>query len=218
MAEDLGRWAAASPAEVAARFADFDGPWWIAGGWAIEMAVATQSTVDVTGGRLGAPGPAPSIRAHDDIDVLVLREHHVAAHDVLAGWELWAADPPGTLRPWSAGERLPSAVHDVWCRPGRDEPWRIQIMIDESAGDEWISRRDDRVRRAVTEIGSLTADGVPFLVPEVQLYYKARDRRPKDDQDFDAVVSHLTPGQRSWLDDVIKLDAPDHPWRAPLRD
>jgi hypothetical protein len=36
---------------------------------------------------------------------------------VLAGWEWWAAVPPGILRPWAPGETVPAAVHDIWCRP-----------------------------------------------------------------------------------------------------
>lgn len=187
-------WEPAPLPEVVAAFAGFPGPWWIAGGYAIELAV-------------GAP-----YREHGDIDVLLLRRDQLAAHATLPGWQLWAADPPGTLRPWPAGETLPPYVHDIWCREHADGPWRVQLMLDESEGTDWVSRRDPAVRRPIAQLGR-TAGPVPYLAPEVQLYYKARARRPKDERDFAAVLPLLDPAARSWL--ATRL-APDHPWRARL--
>jgi hypothetical protein len=131
-----GRWEPAPPGEVASIFAKTPCPWWVAGGYAIELAV-------------GRP-----IREHGDIDVMVLRRDQLHVQRVLDGWEWWAADPPGTLRPWARGEALPVGVHDVWCRPGPAGPWRIQVMLDESDGGDWgvAARRGhlppDRERRS----------------------------------------------------------------------
>ncbi|MFD4171693.1 nucleotidyltransferase domain-containing protein, partial [Streptomyces albidoflavus] len=55
--------------EVAAHFSPLREPWWIAGGYAVELAV----------GR--------AFRAHADIDVLLLREDQLAAQRALAGWQ-----------------------------------------------------------------------------------------------------------------------------------
>jgi hypothetical protein len=194
-----GPWEPAVPAEAAARFAAFPGPWWIAGGYAIELAV-------------GRP-----FRAHEDIDVLVLRRDHRHVQAALAGWEWWAADPPGTLRPWRPGERLPAAIHDIWCRPGPDRPWRIQVMIDESDGGDWVSRRDPRLRRPLAGIGQASTDGIPYLAPEIQLLYKARNVRPKDEADFTAARPVLDEAQRQWLDGALALAHGAHPWRDRLR-
>jgi len=114
--------------------------WWVAGGYAIELAV----------GRV--------VRPHGDVDVLLLRRDQLAAQQALDGWELWAADPPGHLRPWAQGEVLGSDVHDIWCRPGPGAPWRLQLMLDESSesGAEWMSRRDSSVRRAVASLGAVS--------------------------------------------------------------
>jgi hypothetical protein len=152
------------------------------------------------------------IRDHEDIDIVVLRADHVAAHDVLLGWELWAADPPGTLRPWPRGEALPRQVHDVWCRPGAAAPWRIQLMIDESDGTDWVSRRDPGVRLPLGLAVRRTAVGVPFLAPQVQLYYKAGSPRPKDVIDFDTALPVLGPRERTWLRTAIERRDPGHPW------
>lgn len=177
-------WDPLTPAEVARLFAGAEVPWWIAGGYAIELAA-------------GRP-----LREHGDIDVLLLRRDQLAAQLVLAGWEWWAADPPGSLRPWLPGEILPPGVHDIWCRQSAADPWRLQLMLDESDGDDWVSRRDPRVRRGLAEITRRTADGIPYLAPEVQLFYKAEAPREKDLADFDAALPLLSAEQRAWLNAI----------------
>jgi hypothetical protein len=192
-------WEPLRPREAALLLAGFGRPWWIAGGYAIELAVGRQ------------------LRAHADLDILLLRGDLHAVHRPLRGWELWAADPPGRLRPWMPGETLPPAVHDIWCRPAGGTNWRLQLMLDESDGADWVSRRDARIRRPFAEIGGLSADGIPHLVPEVQLFYKAREPRPKDDLDLAAVLPLLGASQVRWLAWAIETCyGPESPWLGRL--
>jgi hypothetical protein len=198
-AAHLGRWEPAGLAEIASLFSTSGVPWWIAGGYAIELAVGL------------------AVRDHADVDVLVLRRDQLAVQRALPGWDWQAADPPGQLRPWRPGEVLPPGVRELWCRPGPDEPWRIEIVLDESDGADWVSRRDARVRRPITSLGAVTADGVPYLAPEIALFYKANVLRPKDETDMAAVLPSLTGAQRAWLRDAIGLTyGPEHPWRVRL--
>jgi hypothetical protein len=194
-----GLWEPATAAEVAGLFSGCGAPWWIAGGYAIELAA-------------GRP-----LREHGDIDVLLLRRDQFVVQRALSSWQWHAADPPGTLRPWQPDKVLSHCVHDIWCRPGPDQPWKIQVMLDESSGDDWISRRDKRIRRPIGSLGSVTADGIPYLSPEIQLLYKAKAPRPKDETDFTAALPILTVPQREWLADALSLAyGPEHPWRACL--
>ena len=195
----LGPWEPAELGCVAVVFSAAQAPWWIAGGYAIELAV----------GR--------AFRQHDDIDVLLLRRDQLEVQRLLPGWEWWAADPPGTLRPWNAAEILPAGVHDIWCRPGPSDPWRIQFMLDEADGETWVSRRDNRIRRPARQIGARSADGIPYLLPEIQLFYKAARRRPKDEKDFDAAIGVLDGDQRRWLSGAIATAYGDHPWQARIK-
>jgi hypothetical protein len=188
-------WEPAPLAEVVTAFAGFPGPWWIAGGYAMELAA----------GR--------AYRGHADIDVLLLRRDQLAAHQALPGWELWASDPPGTLRPWPAGEVLPLHAHDIWCRERADGPWRVQLMLDEADGADWVSRRDPAVRRQVAELGRVAPGGVRYLRPEIQLCYKAKAPRPKDEEDFAVVAPLLGRAAAGWL--TGRLPA-GHPWRTAL--
>ncbi|SCD30831.1 hypothetical protein GA0115240_101428 [Streptomyces sp. DvalAA-14] len=193
-----GPWEPAPLLDVVARFSALPVPWWIAGGHAIELAVGH------------------AFREHGDIDVLLLRRDQLAAQDALPSWEWWAADPPGTLRPWRRGEILPGAVHDIWCRPGPGEPWRIQIMLEESEDAEWVSRRHATVRRPLRRLGARSATGIPYLAPEVQLYYKAERPRPKDEQDFTATLPTLDTTARHWLTAALTESHGQHPWLTAL--
>ncbi|MEX2503453.1 MAG: GNAT family N-acetyltransferase, partial [Egicoccus sp.] len=128
-------------------------------------------------------------------------------------WEWWAADPPGTLRPWSPGESLPVGVHDVWCRRPGTDVWRFQLHLNEADGDEWVSRRDAGIRRPLTEAVVFDAAAVPVLAPEIQLLMKARTPRPKDEADLAVALPHLDRHRRAWLTDRLPAD---HRWRRLL--
>jgi len=194
----FGSWDPAPLGEVVARFGGVRVPWWVAGGVAIELAVGRR------------------FRSHGDIDVLLLRRDQLAAQQALAGWEWWCADPPGKLRPWAPDEVLPVGVHDIWCRPGPDAPWRIQVMLDESRGDEWVSRRNPRVHRPIGTLAVPTPDGTPCLAPEIQLYYKAKAPRPMDELDFEATLPLLSPQQKHWLTEAITTAYGPTPWSDRL--
>ncbi|MFD2262008.1 nucleotidyltransferase domain-containing protein [Lacibacterium aquatile] len=192
--EDDKPWQPLIPAEVDALFAGASFPWWLAGGYAIERAV----------GR--------AFRAHEDIDVMVLHRDHAALRLMLADWDCWMADPPGTLRPWAVGEAVPPDVHDVWCRRTPSDPWALQVMFDGAEGDTLVTRRDPRVRLPLSALGSDHC-----LPPEVQLFYKAKGVREKDQADFEAALPVLGEEQRKWLSEVIITAHGDgHVWLGAL--
>lgn len=168
--------------------------WAIGGGYAIEQF-------------LGHP-----IRAHEDIDVVIFRDEQLPAQAWLHGWQLYAADPPGTLRAWHAGEYLPLGIHDIWAhRPGADA-WQFQLMVAEVDGDEWFSRRNAAIRGKRDELFTQYG-GLPCVRAEVQLLYKAKGRRPKDVLDFHAAAPHLSAEAKRWLSDALRLAHPEgHPW------
>lgn len=190
---EWGPWEHMDPDEVAAAMAGYPRPWWVAGGFAIEAF-------------LGAP-----LRDHVDIDISALHRDQRLLQVQLGGWELSAADPPGTLRPWASGEHLAETIHDIWARRREGEPWRFQFMLDNADGEDWVYRRDSRIRRG---LGSLTFEsgGIPYLAPEIQLLYKATGRRPKDAIDFEATLPMLTAGQATWLREALEIAHPGNRW------
>ena len=172
--------------------------WCLAGGHAIERMV-------------GRP-----YRPHDDLDIVVLRSQQLLAQDWFRDWMLAAADPPGALRPWTAGEKLTWRVHDIWARRPDAAGWELQIMIQEDDATSWFFRRDDRVHGQIDDL-RIDVAGVPCLRPDLQLLFKAKSSRPKDDQDFLQLLPVLSAQQRQTLWDWLDLtSANGHPWMPAL--
>ncbi|MEU1307796.1 amino acid transporter [Streptomyces cinnamoneus] len=196
------RWEKLSLSEVAALLGNGDFPWWVAGGHAIELAVGRK------------------FRSHGDLDILILRRDQHLVREVLSGWDLHVADPPGTgeLRPWNHEEFLGLPLNGLWCRRSPSTPWSFELMLDEAEGDVWFSRRDSRVHCPIDRVGCVTSDGIPYLTPEVQLFYKAKAHREKDEIDFNAVLPLLDGNQRAWLRGALNLSYPVHPWRDRLEE
>lgn len=196
---ELGPWDPMRPEEAAAEFGSWNVPWWVAGGWAIDLLLGHQS------------------RVHGDLDILILRRDQALVREHLRDWDVHAADPPGTLRPWTAGETLPSAVHDIWCRRSASSPWAFQLMIDDTDGGDWLFRRDNRVRRPLQALsGRASTADLAVLAPEVQLLYKSKDPRAKDVADFRAALSRLAAGERNWLRTALETVSPHHAWIQEL--
>jgi hypothetical protein len=199
MDAELGSWSPLPPDELIGVMGTVEAPWWLAGGWALDAFL----------GRV--------TRRHEDTDVLILRADHVRVRHALAEWDAHAADPPGSLRPWAVGEGLPARVQDVWLRRRPGDAWSFQFMIDETAGNQWIYRRDARVQRSLESLsGPASRKRCRVLAPEIQLLYKSRAVREKDQADFSAVVPALDERQRAWLRDALRLTAPGHTWLDAL--
>jgi hypothetical protein len=82
-------------------------------------------------------------RDHEDLDFIVNREDQLSFQNVLVGWDLQAADPPGTatLFPWKKEHFYQLPVHNIWCRKNESLPWDLEILFSEFEGNEWVSRR-----------------------------------------------------------------------------
>jgi len=159
-------WCPISVGTLAQVFSQSNFPWWIAGGVAVDLAV----------GR--------TTRTHSDVDVFILRPHARELRRQLQDWQCFACDPPGSLREWLPEETLHRSVHDIWCRAPDSACWQMQVMIDDAVDGRWQSRRNSRVTASIDEISLFTDDGVRYLAPHIQLFYKAKNPRPKDEKDL----------------------------------
>ncbi len=201
----LGRWQPWDPDQAATFFSALHVPWWIAGGWAIDLFLGRQT------------------REHEDIDILILRRDQHAVRTLLGTWDVQAALPPPRdeawpFRPWHSGETLDETIHDIWCRLDSTRPWTFQLMIADTHHEQWLFRRMPTISRPVATIGDITPEGVPYLAPEIQLLYKAKGRRPKDEADFMKTLPVLDQDQRIWLRDSLTQVHPQHPWLGHLMD
>lgn len=54
--------------------------------------------------------------------------------------------------------------------------------------------------------------GIPYLVPEIVLLFKAKQARAKDNADLAGALPLLTPDARSWLRAMLSRVHPGHEW------
>lgn len=191
-----GRWQPLEPNGVHDLLAHAPFRWWLAGGWAAELA-----------------GAAP--RHHDDTDVVVLFDDLDAIRAHLRGFHLWEAHD-GSLRPLLAADDLGPEREQLWVRREATEPWLLDLLLTKSDGGRWVFKRDDRITLPLADLGATTR-GIPHLKPEVVLLHKAQRVRAKDERDFESLLPRLADDARRWLDDALGIAHADHPWRQRLR-
>lgn len=155
-------------------------------------------------------------RRHADLDVGVLRRDLSTVLHGLSIWEVFEAND-GSLSRLAAGRVPPLDVHSLWCRPTATDPWAIELMLDEADGDTWVYRRDPRIRRSMSTAVRQSPGGLPYLAPEIQLLYKSKAPRERDEMDFARTYPLLAPDARHWLQDALELVNPDHSWITELR-
>ena len=194
----LWAWEPLEPAELARLLFGLRTPWWICGGWALDLFLGRDT------------------RRHDDLDVALLRRDQQVLFRHLGGWDLRYATPHHTLELWD-GEHLEPPIHGIWARrsSGATAPWTCEFLLNEHTDLDWIFRRNEGVTRSLDEVGA-ERDGVPFLRPEIVLLYKAGEPSPKDEADFVTVGPHLTRTATRWLREALEVVDPRHPWVRQL--
>src|SRR6266571_6237524 len=91
----------------------FPHPWYIAGGWAIDLYIGHET------------------REHDDIDVAILRDDQAQLRTHLAPWTFEKVVDGQRLR-WAEGEWLNLPVHEVHATS--ETQVRIEFLLNESNG------------------------------------------------------------------------------------
>lgn len=107
---------------------------------------------------------------------------------------------------------LDPTVHVLWCRPRNSTCWVLEILIEEREKEDWVYRRDRRIRRPSQDIVAYTTAGLCFIRPEIQLLYKSKAPRHRDHDDFQAAWPLLTVEAKSWLAENIATTSPGHLW------
>ena len=192
-----GPWLGRTPQDVAALLEGYDGPWWIAGGWAIEAFTGVA-------------------REHGDVDPSIPRSDVDRLRRHLDGrLDVWQADE-GRLRPLlGEKDRISATCENLWLRRSGADPWEYDVILMDTTPTTWTFKRDARTTLPLAEI-LWERDGITYLRPEVQLLHKARALRPQDQTDFDACAPLLDASARGWLADALRLAHPGHPWLHSL--
>ncbi len=188
-------WQALHPVEVKKLLDNLPIPWWIAGGWGIDLFIGKQT------------------RSHLDIDVLILRKDQFIIKEFLSEWLLYKTNQPGLLL-WDQEEFLEIGVNSVWCKKNEQSPWLMEIIFMDSADNEWFYRRESKIRGTINQLGNMSKDNIPFLIPEIQILFKAkRYFIAKNEQDFQNVLPLLSELQKQWLIKSLSIEFPNgHKW------
>jgi hypothetical protein len=183
-------------ARVSRRMENFGPARLLCGGWAVDGWLGRQT------------------RDHGDVDLCIFRGDERAAFDHLVGWQLVAHDTPDAdhADPWD-GRLLdfPAHIHATSA-----DGFKLELHLNERSNGDWILCRDPRLTVALGRAAQQTAWGLPILVPELLLFYKARDVRAHDVADFHALLPRLTDSQRSWLAQAVSIVHPGHAWLPEL--
>ncbi|GAA2756157.1 nucleotidyltransferase domain-containing protein [Actinopolymorpha rutila] len=181
-------------------FRSYDRPYWVAGGWAVDLFAR----------RVRRP--------HSDVDIAILYRDVDYLADTFSDPRPVLANPAtGERREWTPDEQLKPGPYG-FVIPDDSHPCPITIMLTASDGDEWVYHRGTgNVRRPHSLMTLTTERGLPFVGPEVALLYKSPMLRSKDWQDFDDIHEMLDDERRGWLIDNLAARRPDHPWLPRLR-
>lgn len=208
--------------------AGYPARWILCGGWAVDAWLGGET------------------REHGDIDVTVFVEDAQKLYEHLAGWQLVGHDAfKETNELWNGRPlALPGHLHARIARPAEEIPvegaltteqgfvWDF-VFNERTAGDEWVLYFTPHDGKGPTREPVVTIPfdrgvhesrwGVPTLIPEVLLFYKATAYkgsrnylRRRDHLDFARLVPRLTKPERTWLREAITLVEADHPWLGVL--
>jgi hypothetical protein len=172
--------------------------WCVIGGWALDLWLGFES------------------RPHGDLEVALPRTQLQALCNALSDLEPYSISQ-GDLRALPAGAALAPARHQVRFLDVTENAWRLDVMLDPGDAETWIYRRDESLRAPRQQlIGG--RGSIPYMKPEVVLFFKAKAPREKDERDFELCLAHLPRDGQVWLSRCLQDHYPHHPWLQRLRE
>lgn len=188
-----GGWDPLDPTNIADFMEGFDRPWWVIGGWSIEV---------FTGER----------RPHDDMDISIFSSDAEAFRLFLGErWTPWNVDD-SWFRPWDARFTAVRPDSQVWVRRDARSPWVLDVPFTPDTGGRWTNKRHWDHTEELDDVTWVASDGLRYARPEVTLMFKASQSREKDRLDAAAALPKLNPSARRWLRDAVARIDPDHEW------
>lgn len=197
----IGFYGFARVKQVAQELAGLDVPWYVSGGWALNLFLG-----QVT-------------RVHHDVDIVLARADQLALREYLTGrgWK-FVTPYEGRLEIWGPHLFLKLPRQQVHAHRNGEF---IDFQLTDIENGIWKYRREPFIVHTMERVGLKTAEGLPFLAPQVPLLFKSRNtsnklNRDKDGIDFESVVGALDAEQRAWLRWALLATVPGHVWLQVL--
>jgi hypothetical protein len=188
-----GGWDPLDPTTIAAFMEGFDRPWWIIGGWSLEVFTGVS-------------------RHHEDMDISILSRDAEAFRRFLGdAWTPWNVDE-GWLRPFDARFKDVRCDSQVWVRRNATSPWVLDVPFTPDTDGRWTNKRHLAHTEDLEDVTWVAPDGLRYARPEVTLMFKAAQVREKDREDAEVTIPMLNDRARAWLRDAVARMDPDHGW------
>lgn len=192
-----GGWDPLDPSTVAAFMKGFDRPWWIIGGWSIEVFTGVS-------------------RHHEDMDISILSRDAEAFRRFLGdAWTPWNVDD-GWFRPFDDRFKDVRPDSQVWVRRNATSPWVLDVPFTPDTDGRWTNKRHPAHTEALEDVTWIADDGLRYARPEVTLMFKAAQAREKDRKDAEIAIPMLDSQARTWLREAVARLVPDHEWTRNL--
>jgi Aminoglycoside-2''-adenylyltransferase len=137
-------WHPLTPNEAVSLLSDLRAPWWVAGGWALDLYLG-----NVT-------------RAHKDLDIGTFRKDVAIVLAALPGWEFFEAKD-GVFTKLVAGHVPRAEVNSLQCKRAKAVEWELELMLDASDGEDWVFRRDAGITCPLSSAIRQNPEGIAFL-------------------------------------------------------
>ncbi|WP_405063827.1 hypothetical protein OG474_19865 [Kribbella sp. NBC_01505] len=191
-------WDAWHPQTIAGLLAGTPARWCVVGGWALDLFHGHQT------------------REHEDLEIATPMWDFDLIRERLSAYEFFVAGREGFWPVDGAGAAF-FEYQQTMARDPSTGRWRVDVMRIPDDGTNWICSLDRNIHRPYADAVARTADGIPYLCPELVLLFKGLQTRPKDQSDFEAAVPLLSAAARNWLAHALAQTRGDgHPWISVL--
>ncbi|HJE24752.1 MAG TPA: amino acid transporter [Methylorubrum populi] len=195
---DENAWDAWTPHELRQRLREVIVPWYVAGGWALDIWHGKQT------------------RVHEDLEFVALRHDADHFRNILYELDFFAVKD-GIIEYLPPSVPVPSDVSQIWGGDMQRGVWRVDLMIEQGAPDLWVYKRNQAIKMARSDAVRVSEGGIPYLAPMIVVLFKAKHCRDKDRADFELCLPKFSACEMEqliiWLNDLH----PNHEWLTPLQ-
>jgi len=165
----------------------FGFPWFIAGGWAIDLFLNRET------------------RIHEDIEIGIYRKNQMQLYRHFEKYKKYYIDNRSLIgkhekHGWNK-EYLRLPIHEIYVVY---EGFEIEILLNEKDDANWIYRRNSKITLDEKNVIKFTDNRIPYLCPEIVLLYKTKEMRNKDIDDISNAFEKMSEPEKKWLIDSIE--------------
>ncbi len=164
----------------------FGFPWFIVGGWAIDLFIGEET------------------RVHDDLDIGIYRKNQMHLYRYFETSKKYFINNKSKIgkhekKEWNK-EYLQLPIHEIYVEYKGME---LEVLLNERDEDNWVYRRDKEIKLDDRKAILFTEKRIPYLCPEAVLLYKTKELREKDCEDIANASRKMNLTQVKWLIDNI---------------